>query len=140
MKEYEKAKRKEIENILKIINLKFSKIEKEHEQITMICDQMKEKLIQAENIIDGSGELFKKSNTDKRYKHITNSCIHNPRRFRWGIAMMKLTEEKHIRTPLTPKYKFNRYRRTWRKEYWIYNSNGIYKYREFYEENKEFII
>ena len=47
MKEYEKATRKEIENIMKIVNLKFSKKEKEQEQITKICYQMKEKLIQA---------------------------------------------------------------------------------------------
>ena len=40
---------------MKIVNLKFSRIEKEQEQITKICDQMKEKLIQAENIINDSG-------------------------------------------------------------------------------------
>ena len=52
LKEYEKVTRKEIENIMKIVNLKYSKMEKEQEQITKICDQMKEKLIQAKNIIN----------------------------------------------------------------------------------------
>ena len=54
--------------------------------------------------------------------------------------MMKLTEEKYIRIHLIPRWKFNRYRRTWGNEYWIHNSNDIYKYRDIYEENKEFII
>ena len=67
-KDYKEATRKEIEKIIKIVNLKFSKMEKEQKQIATICKQIKDKLIKAENIINESEELFQKSNTDNKYK------------------------------------------------------------------------
>ena len=128
MKDYEEATRKEIENIMKIVNLKFSKMEKEQKQITTLWEQMKDKLIKAENIINDSEELFQKS------------ILNSTRRHRCGIAMMKSAEGIYTRIPLIPRWRFNKYKRTWIKEYWIHNSKGTYKYREFYKENKEFII
>ena len=92
MKDYEEATRKEIENIMKIVNLKFSKMEKEQKQITTIWEQIKDKLIKAENIINDSAELFQKSITDNKYKNIINSYFNSTRRHRCGIAMMRSAE------------------------------------------------
>ena len=95
MKDYEEATRKKIENIMKIVNLKFSKMEKEQKQITAICEQMKDKLIKAENIINESEELFQKSNTDNKYENLINSYFNSTRRHRCGIAIMRSEEGRY---------------------------------------------
>ena len=115
-------------------------MKKEQKQITTIWEQMKDKLINAENIINDSEELFQKSITDNKCKNIINSYFNSTRRHRCGIAMMRSAEGIYIRIPLIPRWRFNKYKRTWIKEYWIHNSKVTYKYRDFYKENKKFII
>ena len=139
--EFEKATRKEIDNIIEIVKLKFKKSEEEQKhKITKMYEEVEKKIEMINKMITKTEDIIQTSAWNKNNINIKNSYIHNQRRYRWGIAIMKVEEEKYIRVPLIPRWKFNKNSRTWIKEYWVQSMEGASRYHDFYEENKACII
>ena len=90
-REFEKATRKEIDNIIEIVKLKFKKSEEEQKhKITKMYEEVEKKIEMINKIITKTEDIIQTSAWNKNNINIKNSYIHNQRRYRWGIAIMKV--------------------------------------------------
>ena len=140
LKEYEMITRKEIDNIMEIVKAKFMKTEKEQEQIKKICKKMEEKLEEAKIVIKDSEKILDTNNNRRINDGIKDTFIHNPQRFKCGIAIMKMDENKLVKVPLIPRWKYSKHERKWKAEYWVQSMSEASRYTDFYRKNKVYIV
>ena len=116
LRQYEDTTRKELENIKKQIALKFQMTEMEQERVREIANSCEQKLGE----IKTQTQKSKEENKDKMgHQDIRSYYIHNQFKFKNGLAMLKINEEKYIRVPIIPRFKFNKSTGRWTKKYFI---------------------
>ena len=144
LKEFEEITRKEMENIMIIVDRRYKISEIEFERIEEECRAIKEKLKQTEKLAtqikpDNERRMNKHKETIN-WRDIKETYVHNQYRYRNGIAILKHGENKFTKVPLIPKYKFNYYTRKWRTEYMVQTMSKSIKYVDFYKENRDILV
>ena len=136
LKQFELTTRKELENIRKQIDLKSKIQEQEKEKWSHITQSFENKLIEFENLIP-------KQNQQKEIKnhiHIKEFYIHNHYKYKNGLAMLKIEENKYIRVPLIPRYRYNKYSRKWTTKYFVQSMKEWISFEQFLKNNKDTIV
>ena len=143
-KEFEEITRKELENIMIIVDRRYKITEIEFERIEEECRAIKKKLKQTEKLaIQINPDNERRMNKQKEsinWRDIKETYIHNQYRYRNGAAILKHGENKFTKVPLIPKYKFNYYTRKWRTEYMVQTMSKSIKYIDFYKENRDILV
>ena len=140
LKEYENATRKEIDNILEIVKRKFLIMEKEQEKYYKIAKSLEEKYESAKDLINRPEELLYESIYNNIEENIKNAYVHNKRRYKWGLAILKNEVNKYTRVPLIPQYKYNKHEHRQTTEYFIWFKDEVIKWTDFYRDNKKNIV
>ena len=140
LSEFEQATRKEIDNIMEMVKIKFNIMDKEQEKLSMITKKLEENYDTAKRLISNSDEILNKNTYHRKDDNIKNSFIHNQRRYRWGLAMLRSEENKYTRVPLIPLYKYYKHEHKWKMEYFVRYKEETIKYTDFYEKNKHQIV
>ena len=116
LRQYEDTTRNKLENIKMQIALKFQMTEMEQERVREIANSCEQKLGEIKSQTQKSKE---ENNYKMERQDIRNYYIHNQFKFKNGLAMLEINEEKYIRVPIVPRFKFNKYTRRWTKKYFI---------------------
>ena len=82
LSEFEQATRKEIDNIMEMVKIKFNIMDKEQEKLSMITKKLEENYDTAKRLISNSDEILNKNTYHRKDDNIKNSFIHNQRRYR----------------------------------------------------------
>ena len=135
LKELEEITRKELENIMIIVDRRYKITEIEFERIEEKCRAIKEKLEQTEKLaIQIKPDNERRMNKQKEninWRDFKVTYMHNQYRYRNGIAILKHGENKFTKVPPIPKYKFNYNTRKWRAEYMVQTMSKSIKYINF---------
>ena len=136
--EFEQATRKEIDNIMEIVKIKFNKMGKEQEKLLKITQEFEIKYESAKRLISEPEGILYRTIYSKTDANIKNSFIHGQRRYKCGLTMLRSEENKYTRVPLIPLYKY--YKHKWRMVYFVRYKEETIKYTDFYEKNKNQIV
>ena len=113
---------------IKTIKLENDKITKDAESLEHKIEEIKQSMINHE------------INKTTQKQHDREYYIHNQARFKNGLAMLKLEENKFIRVLVIPKYKYNKYSRKWIPKYFVRSMTECITVEEFINKNSNFII
>ena len=151
MNDFMESTNNEIQNIKEILEQNHKIIIKDNSYIKAIKDETN---LRIENVIIEFKELkaglevtrslvedlIQEQSNEKIDNNIKDSFIHNKRRFRWGVAMLKSEGNKFTRIPLIPQYKYNKKEHRWRTEYVICHKDKVIEWTRFYNEQKKSIV
>ena len=132
MKAIEESIKMEIENISKIVELRYKSSEIQFE-----------KLHQSIKATETEIELLKIktiNNIEKENSNPNEYFIHNYRRFRNGVAMIKNGENEFTRVPIIPKYRYDKRAKRWRRKYYIQKMYETLSSEEFITQNKDKLV
>ena len=106
LNEFEEIARKEMENIMIIVDRRYKISEIEFERIEEECRAIKEKLKQTEKLAtqikpDNERRMNKQKETIN-WRDIKETYVHNQYRYRNGVAILKHGENKFTKIPLIP--------------------------------------
>ena len=115
LREYENATNKELENIMRVIELRGKETRRELDKLEEARISIEARLKQANKLVKENEKNNGNPDYQKvqvNWKTIKDTYIHNWRKFKNGVAVLK-QNNSYIKVPLIPKYKFNHYTRKW---------------------------
>ena len=139
LREYENATNKELENIMRVIELRDKETRRELDKLEEPRISIEARLKQANKLVKENKKNNGNPDNQKvqvKWKIIKDTYIHNWRKFKNGVAVLK-QNNSYIKVPLIPKYKFNHYTRKWNWVYMIQTMTESIRYVEFYKKNHE---
>ena len=151
---FETTTRKELKNIIKMIDLKEDQTNATINKIGNFQKEIESELKDAKteiNLLTTAVEAIKIEKQDQDIQKdkrlelkkidLANFYIHNKFKYKTGIAMIK-ENNRLIRVPVIPKYTFDKRTRKWRWRwrYYVQTMNETINFRDFVLEKKRLLI